>query len=751
MAFDMKMFLARFVEEAREHVNSLNDGLVGLEKNPGDRETINNIFRSAHTIKGSAKMMKLTPIAEVSHKLEDVLGALRDGRISYSGNLWDLLFKALDSVSGMIANVADGVEISADNAALCEELGKAAEGAEVQPLNATPAGAVEGAVGEASAVPAEAVESGGAKEPGKAGEAAGASSSRAPQVAAEKQAGEARAKAAETVRVRAEKLDEIIKLLGELVSRQNLTRKKVSNLKGLELAMKRRPAADRGGQDLLQSDMAMMLNLGKLTADLKEECVSQELLVAELQEKALKLRMVPLSIIFDPLGRMARDFARSFGKEVEFVVEGGEIELDRKMTEKLGDPLVHMLRNAMDHGMETPGERAAAGKPEKGLIRISASCEAGNVLLEISDDGRGISPGKIREKALRRKLYSEEELGRMSGPELTDLIFLPGFSTSEIITDMSGRGVGMDVVRNNIVEDLKGGLSIASKEGLGTTFHVRLPLTLAIARALIVRVSGLHFGITSHYVVEILKMAESEMIAVVDKKAMRVREEFIPVVKLSALLGLPGVNGNGNDESLVITLMMGSEKLGVAVDGLSNEENVVIKSLPSHMKNVQMVSGVTVSGDNEIISILHVPALYAKSREMMDARRPRAAREEKREISILVVDDSINTREIEKSILEAYGYRVELAGDGFEALEMLRKRQYDLVVTDIEMPRLDGFSLTARLREDAAYKETPIIIVTSLEKEEDKKRGIKVGANAYIVKGSFDQTNLIETVRNLVG
>ena len=760
MAFDMAKFLGRFVDEAREHVGKLNEGLVHLEKDPDDSETINSIFRSAHTIKGSSRMMKLNQITEVAHKLEDALGALREKKFKHSKELADLLFRGIDAISDMIDKTAAGQEITVDNSSLCEDLARAAEGNIVQATAPASPPTPPSSKGEDMAVPPLEPEAVADKTPNVSEAPAPVQPGPSQPQAAVKETKETKLKAAETVRINSEKLDELIKLMGEIVSNQNRLKQRLFDVKEIEAMANRSMKLFAGFEngepqenkdEVIGSARALFLKIKQLVSSVKDDTNIHELLTGELQEKALRMRMVPLSLVFDSLHRMVRDISRSIGKEVDLVIEGGDIELDKKMIDKIGDPLVHMLRNSVDHGVETPQERQKAGKPATGVVKLSACYDAGSVLIELSDDGGGIPLEKIREKALRKKMFSESEIADMSETALIDLIFHPGFSTSAIITDVSGRGVGMDVVKRNIVEDLRGSIRIESKEGKGTSFYIRLPMTLAVMRILLVRVMDSMFAITAHNVSEIVRFPKSELINVVDKKAVRLRNEFIPVINLEALLKLNGRKQVERDDLLIIIIYMGSEKMGLIVDELLDEEDMVIKSLPSHMKNINLVSGVTISGKNEIINVLHIPSIIEAAKEMRESRIREETKEDLGAVNILVVDDSINTREIEKSILEAYGYKVDLAGDGMEGLEKAKAFKYDLVITDVEMPRMDGFSLTERLRNDEAYKDTPIVIVTSREKEEDKRRGIMVGADAYIVKGSFDQSSLLEIVQNLVG
>jgi CheY-like chemotaxis protein/chemotaxis signal transduction protein len=306
------------------------------------------------------------------------------------------------------------------------------------------------------------------------------------------------------------------------------------------------------------------------------------------------------------------------------------------------------------------------------------------------------------------------------------------------------------VVHRNVVEELKGAIRVETRQGQGITFYLKLPLNLAVFRLLLVVAAGRTFALPASAVSEIVAVPRQEIIEVVHRQAFRLREQLIPVEELAQLLGITHSGSEPGDTVHLAIVSSGSERVGLVVDTLLTEVDMVVKPLPPHMKNVRLVSGVALGSGNEIINVLQVPMLLKGAREIKEARSVKPVAE-RRKIAILVVDDSLNTREIEKSILEAYGYSIDLAGDGVEALEKAQHNSYDAIITDVEMPLLDGFSLTERLRSDERYADKPIIIVTSREKEEDKRRGIAVGANAYIVKGTFEQSNLLETVQNLVG
>lgn len=741
MAFDHSKFLARFIEEAREHCSRISEGLLNLENSPGDAELLNGLFRSAHTIKGSSRMMKLSGVTELAHKMEDILDAVRGGNIALTVPVSNALFRGVDALLAMMERITAGDTSVEAPDALCEELAQAA-------LN--PAG--EGAP-EVLAVPPTIAPS--AKtvsvEPAEQTTAMAADPSPLPTPAKGRQA--------DYLRVNAAKLDELIRLMGEIVSEHGRFRRHIARLSEVERATARYlkavagklQAGDDDQEQLIEAGAAIQLYLRQSVRSMSAASLMQDHLVGDLQETSLRMRMQPLSTVFDPLRRTVRDLAHEHGKDVDFVVEGGDTELDRKIIDRLGDSLLHMIRNSLDHGLESAAERSAAGKPAKGTINLSAFYDSGCVTISLSDDGKGLSVDKIREKALAKRLFEPEVLAGMSRAEVTNLIFMPGFSTSPIITDLSGRGVGMDVVKKSIVDELKGTIAIETREGYGTTFLLRLPLNLAVFPLFFMSAGGKTCAMPATSLVEMLSVHLGEIIEIVNKRAIRLREQIIPVEHLSAILRLAKEAVAETDEVLIVIIRDGEEKLGLIVDEIIGREEMVVKPLPLHLQSLRMVSGVTIGERDSIINVLHVPELIRQAREIGEPGRLRPAVKEERAATVLVVDDSINTREIEKSILEAYGYVVETAEDGEEALEKTSETLFDLVITDVEMPRLDGFSLTKRLRDDERYRNVPIIIVTSLEKEEDKKRGIAVGANAYIVKGAFDQSNLIETVRNLIG
>lgn len=715
MALDVKKFIGRFVEEAKEHLGRLASGLAEIEQGAVSAEKINSLFRSVHTLKGSSRMLKLEPITQVSHSLEDLLSALREGRVATNPAVIALLYQGVDALSDQVQQLIECGQVealSSVNTQLCQQLTATAEG---QALNAV---AAEPVAFKSSELAAE--------------DASGASAQ--PTLTA-----------SDTVRVKLDKLDELIKLMGELVSSHAGMRELAMTSQQLEQQL----------QQQLHSHLPVAMQ--QFSRKMRDIVLAQENLMQELHDKTLQMRMLPLAIVLEPAARLVRDMARSLGKQVECRISGSEIELDRQMIDQLADPIIHLLRNALDHGIETPDIRQQKCKPVQGLLQISARQDGGWVVLEVRDDGQGLSLVTIRDKALKKGLVSSEQLAEMSDQQVSDLIFEPGFSTSNIITEFSGRGVGMDVVKRSIVDDLQGVISLHSSLDQGTCFTLRLPLSLAMMRVLLIRAGEQVLGFTAQYVTELISVAVSGLINVADRNAVIIRNEFVPVIELVDLLQLPPANAakkslsRTRSELLLLVIRVHNEKLALIIDELLDERDLVIKQLPEHLRFNALISGMVTIGHNELVSLIHVPYVLDIARKARQPVNRRAqADQEKPKKRILVVDDSLNTREIERDVLEAWGYHVTLAEHGQEGLDKALAEQFDAVLTDVEMPIMDGFTLTARLREHERYQTCPIIIITSREKESDRRRGIEVGADAYIVKGSFDQNSLVDTLKVLL-
>jgi two-component system chemotaxis sensor kinase CheA len=499
-------------------------------------------------------------------------------------------------------------------------------------------------------------------------------------------------------------------------------------------------------------EMQTMIN--DLSRQYTSDTMNMSLVIDELEGEIKRVRMLPLSTITGPFGRMVRDLTREASKEAVLEIVGGETELDKRVLEQIKDPLIHLLRNAVDHGIERPAQREAAGKPRVGTITLTAQQLDKDVAIRVSDDGAGLDLEAIRQAVARRGGLDAQLL---SEAELVDAIFNAGVSTSSIITDISGRGVGLDVVRRN-AEALQGRIGVDWTPGGGTTFVLTLPLTLTSSRGLLVRVVDQLFAIPLNAIDKIIEVGPDEISPLEGRDTVRHNGRPIRLVWLGDVLELAGPRvQRDNDRIPVVILASAERRTAFAVDELAGEQEVVIKELGKQLSRVGGIAGATVMGSGEIVLILNVAdliklAMRSERRLVLDTLvetdSPAATRAQRR---ILVVDDSLTTRTLEKSILEAAGYAVRLATDGKEALDAIASDGVpDLIVSDIAMPRIDGFDLTRRIKEDAHTTEVPVILVTSLDSPEDKARGIAVGADAYIIKSSFDQNNLLETIEQLV-
>ena len=818
IVFDKSAFVKRFLTEMADHIQAMDQACQRLDVNREDESALEQGFRAAHTLKGSARMLKFESSSNIAQRIEMLFRSAREKKTGWGQLQTEIVLNTLDVLRQIHQRIAAGGMEDFRQAGILDLLDQAIAG-QVIDANAIrlsletsasvlasesamdwPSGQETGdSLGERliqvkwitreqllnvnqnsdNRLPlGERLVAFGyisreqlnlaLKEQQASRELLGHSEiKRIQDFELETAHVPAKTKTVEespTIRVRLDKLDRLIKTVGELITAQMQSSQNLPLLRKLQTDLRRftrsvhecyyrqnryGATGDAHGDELIQTGQQMLEMTEQFGKQYRDSVATFDLLVNDIQSSVMSMRMIALSTIFDAYPRAVRDLAKNLSKDVELLIEGRETELDRKMVEKLNEPLIHLIRNAIDHGIEPPDARLKNGKPAKGLLRIAARNEGTSIVIEIEDDGRGLDLDKIKRKALAKGLIIHEtDLQRMSENDVTNLIFLPGFSTADFITDISGRGFGMDVVKQG-VENLKGYISIFTKPGRGTLFRVHLPLTLTSLRALFVRsgIAQLAFPISS--VSETLKIQKTDMIEVVRKKAIRLRNQLIPIVVLSDALRLSADDGGERDEFFVIIAHANGERAGFIVDDITDEKEIIVKPLPKHFHKLKHISSATIAGNNDVIFVLHVPQLIDAIRETTVSEKPREARKSAQ--TILVVDDSLNTREVEKTILQAYGYEVDTAKDGLDALDKLSHRVYDLVVTDLEMPVMDGFTLTARIRDEKKYQDIPVIIVTSRDSSDDKRRGIEVGANAYIVKGSFDQTNLIDTVESLIG
>lgn len=790
--FDRSAFIAKFQEEATDLLQRLNEGIISLEAEPSSRALIDQWLRDAHTLKGSSRMVGLMEISDIAHRMEDIMVGVRDGEMSYTPDLTDSIFEALDTVvylsenagkaaagevdlSGLMGRLVAAAATGAAPATSLPAPAPGASAARAAGLSAGP-GAGEGTDEDEESDDAEDVDD--TDDPDAADVAGRVARTRVAAAAGPgPQAvpgGEAlQSKTQTTVRIRTSQVDRLLNLVSEVVISQIKAEPRVRKLRTAGISAAEAQQTWSRVKSLLATlpeDQLTLANsdihrLDELLPDLRQTVVSlakeyaddnsrTTMVVDDLQEQAMELRMLPVSTVFKTFPRAMRDLARQYKKDVELLIEGGDTELDKKVLEEINDPLVHIMRNAVDHGIEPAADRVAAGKPAQGTIRLSARQEGEHIIIEIEDDGAGIDPAKVKAAAVRKGYITEAEAAGMSERAARYLIFEKGFSTAAIITELSGRGVGMDVVREFVVERLKGSLDVSSTVGKGTRFTLTIPLTLAIIRALLLRSGGQVFALPTSSVEETVRIDRASIVKTGGRDVMRRGMRNIALVHLHDILGIEATNDPSSTKISVAALGLSGHRLGLVVDAFVGEQQIVIKTLGSHLRRVDNVAGVTVLGGGEVVPILNVPDIMANGRQLAGDTRGRtaqSAQKEQRPHRILICEDSFTTRELERSIFEAAGCEVETAIDGAAGLQKLREGlNPDAVVTDVQMPNMTGFELTRAIKADETLKSIPVIIVTSLEREEEKAEGIDAGADAYITKSVFNQDTLLETVERLI-
>jgi two-component system chemotaxis sensor kinase CheA len=764
---DLTSFYSQFRDEAAENIRVLNEGLLALESlgpnDAGRREYIDAIFRAMHTIKGSARLLGFEDAGKLAHTCEHILGAVREGRRELDRALADDLLRGGDAILDLVNAAIDGRPSDIDVERLTLTLGRGNR-AENEPddMSTAPAALAETPIPEESTPPPPTESAVAAKavvEPQR---------DAAMQPAFPKGA---RAASRQTIRVRVDRLDRLLNLAGELsVGRQiqSAHLQTIEDIAGL-LAQQERAllALERelkqlrfspGQRETLDRHINGALNAGdhagrliKAHAERFGQHASQSAhIIEDLEQEVMSARLLPISTVFTNLPRAVRELSRETGKEIELTLAGETTELDRKMIEALNDPLIHMIRNAVDHGIESPDDRERADKPRRGTIHVSAESVGPYVHVSIRDDGRGMDPKRLREAAVRKGLFSSEAAALLTDQEAIELIFMPGFSTAQIITDISGRGVGMDVARTNIVE-LGGQIQVDSRLGAGTTFTLVLPLTLVTTRVLLVDVGEHTFALPASGC-QGSTWAYTENVKTIEGRALLPYDgRLASLLRLADLLDVGGaLPFTSRRRQPAIVIGTSQRPLALLVDGLLDEREVVVKPLGPLMEKQRRFSGAIQLGDGRLILLLNPVALAQVARGMALATTVVKHDETRRHSRLLVADDSFTTRELIRTILQSAGYDVTTAVDGFDALDKLRAASYDLVVSDVEMPRVDGFQLTSHIRNDLGLTDLPVIIVTSLASEAHRRRGLEVGAQAYIVKSQFNQSNLLETVQQLL-
>jgi two-component system chemotaxis sensor kinase CheA len=769
----VKRLLSTFRIEADEHIKNITAGLIELEKDLDlqvKAGIIETVFREAHSLKGAARAVNLTDIEILCQSLESVFSGLKNREIDLAPSLFDTLHRSVDMLNAITLSppeeaVADPGQISR----ITEKLAKAAmgeSGAKQAIPNDQPVSRDYLLTSEPETFP-----------PG-------------PELHVRETDETARTQKkamAETVRISMEKLDSLLRQSEEMLSLKLMADRHLGDVGDLARLFglwdkqwlkiypviceyrRQRERSDKQGGKRGKDDIRFvkLLEFGELTHDNMKILESRlaelrkrsdhdryatGLMVDNLLGDVKQILMLPFLTLFEAFPKLLRDLSRDQGKDVELSISGGEIEIDRRILEEMRIVFIHLLRNAIDHGIEKPEVRKINGKPPRGMIQILVSRGEGNkVEILLSDDGGGIDLGGLKEASLKRGIVSPEEARKLTEQDVLSLVFQSGVSTSPIITDISGRGLGLTIVREKI-EKLGGQVSIETHHHTGTTIRMTLPLTVSTFRGILVTAAERPFIIPTADVERTVRIKREEIMTVENRDTLSLEGIAIPLLKLSDVLEL----SEKNDESPLITILIlesQGKRIGFRVDEILTEQEILIKSMSRPLSRVRNIAAATILGSGKVVPVLNVSDLV-KSAATSAVRPvkpavPQAGGEVAKK-TILVVEDSITSRMLLKNILETSGYLVVTAVDGIDAMTRLKTEKFDAVVSDVDMPRMNGFNLTEKIRGDKKLAELPVVLVTALGSREDRERGIDVGANAYIVKSSFDQSNLLETLRRLI-
>lgn len=763
----LERLLATFRVEADEHLTSMSSGLLALEKAPAGAalsRIVETIFRDVHSLKGAARAVNLAHVESVCQSLESIFAALKGAQLDISGPLLDLLHESIGVLGQLL--VAEAGPSGASSPLAAALIRRLEEAREAPPADL---GATAGPDPVADVV----VQTPPAA-PGQAPDTVRVSIAKldavmhhveellAPRLAASQ---------------RAQELRETAATLAAWKKQRQLLQ---PTLRQIERTLSQDPrrakqAAGNGGNDPMRGKRELpklleYLDAEQLQMKLLEDRLARLSQSAEHDQRMLvgmtdgllhdvkEMQLLPFSSLLEILPRFVRELAREQDKDVELVVQGGEIEIDRRILDAMKDPLIHLLRNGIDHGIERPAIREARGKPPRGVIGLSISQrDGGKVEVAVTDDGAGIDSDLVRAAAGRLGGLAAEETERLSEQDALSLVFRSGVTTSPIITDVSGRGLGLAIVHER-VERLGGNIAIESIPAAGTTFRIVLPLVLANFRGVVVRAGGQQFVVPAANIERVMRVPGQDVRTVENRETILLDGEAVSLVWLGDVLEIPRPPALAGQESRALVIVLGVSRMRIAfrVEEIHGEQEVLVKALGRQLARVRNVAGASVLGTGQVVPVLNVPDLM-KSAMKHATRAPGPAPASPAEgtggaakRSILVVEDSITSRSLLTGILESAGYDVAAAVDGVDGYTALKTGAFDLLVSDVEMPRMDGFDLTAKVRADKQLSQLPVVLVTALGSREHRERGVDVGANAYIVKSSFDQGNLLEVIRRLL-
>ena len=761
-----------FRGEAEAHAAALSEGLVKLE-GTSDPATVEPLMRAAHSIKGAARVIGLDIAVKLSHAMEDVLVAMQKGRETIAPSRIDQLLKGTDMLASLARIDEASVAIwTAENDPAVDELvallrelppagaPKPVAAAPVAAPVPAPAPVVAAPVVAAPVVPAPVV------APAPAPTTA-VQKPAPPQQSMPAQPAAPAATRVSSVRVTAEKLDRLLQLAGETM----LESRRLGAIRDEAMDLKRQLVRLEDELDRVRAtvrraglDPATIAPARTLVDGARDRVLGHLLTVegairrgeetsTQLYHEVLSSRMRPFADATSALSRTVRDLARQLGKDARLEIVGESVPVDRDILARLDAPLNHLLRNALDHGIEMPDERRNAGKAPQATLRVEARHHAGMLRIRVSDDGRGIDLEGLRQRIVRRSLATSDMAAAMNRQELLEFLFLPGFSTAQQVTEISGRGVGLDVVQST-AREIGGVARIETELGRGTVFELELPITLSVMRALLVDVAGETLAFPLARIDRVVQPEAGAIRSVEGRSQFLLDGTSVGVVDAAVVLALATERRKGEQEHIVV-LGSGEERYGFAVDGLSGEEDLVVRALDTRLGKVPHLASSAVRESGEPVLIVDTEDILQSVRIALSEGRLRGARKSLESSSVaakraLVVDDSATVREVERQLLVRMGFVVETAVDGVDGWNTLREGQFDLIVSDIDMPRMNGIEFVRTLRGDARFTRIPVIVVSYKDREDDRIAGLEAGATAYLTKGAFQDSTFADTVRDLV-
>lgn len=716
--------LVTFETEANDHLQKIASGLIDLEnaKEATQRTAlIELIFRETHSFKGAARSVNRTEGERLCQAAESAFSAIKKDESLLKPGMFDL-FHAFSACLGVVA-LKDDADISAEERATANTL--------IQKL-------LEIGEGKFDPLPK------GDEQPKEPENIATAAQSKSEH-------------GAKTIRVSADRLNAVLLQIEEMQSFGLGMRQRTVDLNDLlKLLGDCKKEWDRESFSLQPELKSFYGKITSLKNMVERDHRSFRGMLDSALENMRTVLMLPISSLLDLFPKMVRDLSHALGKDIELSIERGEIQLDRRMLDEIKDPLIHIVRNSIDHGVGTPAEREKKKKPARGKIAIGIShIQGGKVEIAISDDGSGVDFEKLKSSAISQGVVSKDQVEQMNEQEQLQLMFASGVSTSQIITDISGRGLGLAIVREK-VENLGGKLSVETQPDIGTKFRMFLPTTLATFRGILVKSSDQVFILPTTQVERVIRVKREQIKTVENRETIQFNNQAVSAVALGQVLKLapkPGGSKNLSDRLPFLILSVMGQRIGFHVDEILGEQEVVAKRFGTQLGKVSNFSGATITGDGKVVPILSVPDLVKAAVLAADSVKagPMNDLENKgRQKTILVVEDSITSRTLLKNALQAAGFNVKTAVDGVEGLTLVRAEPVDLVVSDIDMPRMNGLDMTSKIRSDKRTSELPVILITSNDSKEIMDRGIAVGADAYILKSGFDQSNLIDVIERLV-